>query len=329
VIVAAYDRKQYVVGAVKSALNQTLPRDLYEVIVVKNFRDDLIDAKLMEWGVTNLYSEKAGLGAKYWEALQVAKGDVISFLDDDDEFVPDKLEAVRNAFAMGVDYYHNGQVFVNEAGVKLGEHSVSALVRGQEGKRRYARWLFEHAANGNNSSISIRRDLLTEDLTHINIGVDNYLFITALLKANTLADDPRPLTVYRRHGNQSTSQIDSLNNHVIKRCQSSRSYASDNEKMLNLVKGTPYEFAAKSFVVRSKISASIYCWLMNKSCDEFKISAGDALYLALNPVTVGSRVAAIYVYMMILAYFVKPLRRYAAKFEFISVRRKLARTSKD
>ncbi|MGC8615393.1 MAG: glycosyltransferase family 2 protein, partial [Thermoprotei archaeon] len=85
IIVTAYNRKKYLLSAVKSVLDQTLPRDHYEVIVIKNFRDDFIDSKLKEWGVTNLYSESVGLGAKIYEALQVARGDVISFLDDDDE----------------------------------------------------------------------------------------------------------------------------------------------------------------------------------------------------------------------------------------------------
>jgi bifunctional DNA-binding transcriptional regulator/antitoxin component of YhaV-PrlF toxin-antitoxin module len=52
------------------------------------------------------------------EALGVARGDVISILDDD-EFLPKKLERVYAALREGVDYYHNGQVVVNEAGKVL------------------------------------------------------------------------------------------------------------------------------------------------------------------------------------------------------------------
>jgi len=50
VIITAYDRKKYLLGAVQSALNQTLPKDLYEVIVIKNFRDETIDRQLEKWG---------------------------------------------------------------------------------------------------------------------------------------------------------------------------------------------------------------------------------------------------------------------------------------
>ena len=67
-------------------------------------------------GVINLYSDDPRAGGQVRDALGVARGDVISLLDDDDEFLPEKLERVYAAFRNGVDYYHNGRVVVNEAG---------------------------------------------------------------------------------------------------------------------------------------------------------------------------------------------------------------------
>jgi len=119
VIITAYNRKKYLLGAVRSALDQTLPKDLYEVIVVKNFRDEYIDRQLEKRGVINLYSDDASQGGKVRDALRVARGDVISLLEDDDEFLPEKLERVYAAFRDSVDYYHNGRVVVNEAGKVL------------------------------------------------------------------------------------------------------------------------------------------------------------------------------------------------------------------
>ena len=46
VIVTAYNRKEFLLQAVSSALRQTLPREYYEVIVVKNFEDEEIDRQL-------------------------------------------------------------------------------------------------------------------------------------------------------------------------------------------------------------------------------------------------------------------------------------------
>ncbi|MFP3138033.1 MAG: glycosyltransferase [Nitrososphaeria archaeon] len=83
VIVPAHNRRKYLLGAVNSILSQNFPRHLYEIIVVKNLRDEAIDSKLQEWGVVNLYSDQRGLGAKIVEALGIARGDVISFLEDE------------------------------------------------------------------------------------------------------------------------------------------------------------------------------------------------------------------------------------------------------
>jgi len=73
VIVTAYNRKKYLLGAVRSALNQTLPRDLYEVIVVKNFRDEAIDRELEERGVVNLYSNDVTVGGRFTKHLKLRR----------------------------------------------------------------------------------------------------------------------------------------------------------------------------------------------------------------------------------------------------------------
>ena len=43
VIVSAYDRKKYLLEALKSVTDQSLPRDTYEIILVKNLNDETID----------------------------------------------------------------------------------------------------------------------------------------------------------------------------------------------------------------------------------------------------------------------------------------------
>jgi len=83
VIVPAHNRRKYLLGAVNSVLSRNFPRHLYEILLVKNFRDEAIDSKLQGWGVVNLYSDHRGLVAKIVEALGIARGDVISFLEDE------------------------------------------------------------------------------------------------------------------------------------------------------------------------------------------------------------------------------------------------------
>ncbi len=47
VIIVAYKRKEYIIEAIKSALNQTLNKEYYEIIVIKNFIDKNIDTLIV------------------------------------------------------------------------------------------------------------------------------------------------------------------------------------------------------------------------------------------------------------------------------------------
>ena len=73
-VVTAYDRRQYLLGAVRSALNQTLPREFYEVIVVKNFRDEEIDRWLESSGARLILSQSPEQGEHLAAALEEARG---------------------------------------------------------------------------------------------------------------------------------------------------------------------------------------------------------------------------------------------------------------
>ena len=74
--------------AVNSALNQTLPKDEYEIIVVKNFEDENIDRFLEEHSVRNIIVKEEPLSAKIVKGVEESRGEVISFLDDDDLWLP-------------------------------------------------------------------------------------------------------------------------------------------------------------------------------------------------------------------------------------------------
>jgi glycosyltransferase involved in cell wall biosynthesis len=44
VIITAYNRREFIRDAVNSVINSVLPEDEYEIIVVKNFRDEYVDS---------------------------------------------------------------------------------------------------------------------------------------------------------------------------------------------------------------------------------------------------------------------------------------------
>ncbi|ARM76933.1 glycosyltransferase family 2 protein [Acidianus manzaensis] len=96
VIITAHDRKDYLMQAVDSVLNQTLPKTEYEVIVVKNF--DEYTKELEKKGVKVIVTSDKELGKKIVLGAQEAKGDIISLLEDDDLFLPKKLEKIKKIF---------------------------------------------------------------------------------------------------------------------------------------------------------------------------------------------------------------------------------------
>ena len=114
VIVTAYNRRTYIMDALESVLDQTLDREKWEMIVVKNFNDDAVDSLLVENGIKNIIMEGT-IGEFLYEGVKNSKGEVISFLDDDDIFLREKLESVFGLFSADnkLVCYHNDSLICN------------------------------------------------------------------------------------------------------------------------------------------------------------------------------------------------------------------------
>ncbi len=95
VVIPTYNRPQFVERAVKSVLGQTFSD--YEILVVQNGPQDVsrsVSESFMKAGapVRHIYSPKpCAVSARNLGASE-AQGDLIAFLDDDDEWFPEKLE---------------------------------------------------------------------------------------------------------------------------------------------------------------------------------------------------------------------------------------------
>jgi glycosyltransferase involved in cell wall biosynthesis len=95
VIIAAYRAAGFVAGAIESALEQSVPP--LEVIICDDGSGDDIEEALEPYGerITLLRQEhRRGQSAAQNTALRAASGDFISFLDHDDAYLPERIEAV-------------------------------------------------------------------------------------------------------------------------------------------------------------------------------------------------------------------------------------------
>ena len=87
VIITAYNRSDYLKDALRSILNQTLDVDKFETILIKNFPDPFADALSSENKITVIAGGNDSIGSYISKALSIARGEIISFLDDDDAFI--------------------------------------------------------------------------------------------------------------------------------------------------------------------------------------------------------------------------------------------------
>ncbi len=215
VVVTAHDRRQFLPLAIESVLGQTLPRARFEVIVVAPFSDPDLEAYLTKEGIRYVQSSAPGLGAKVCEALRLCRGSVISFLEDDDLFEPNKLELTLTLFNASptLGYYRNGFLLIDTQGnLQSGDPGQRRTLRALAAigsvtfSRRTYRKAFKYLARLDPayslSSISVRSEVLRGKLDYlegIHLAVDVFSFFAALTSPLELRLDNVRLTRVRIH----------------------------------------------------------------------------------------------------------------------------------
>ena len=92
-IIPTYNRSQDVQAAVESALAQTYPADLQEILVIDDGSTDGTKEALSRFGsrIRYAFKENGGVAAARNVGIELALGSAIAFLDSDDRWVPDKI----------------------------------------------------------------------------------------------------------------------------------------------------------------------------------------------------------------------------------------------
>jgi glycosyltransferase involved in cell wall biosynthesis len=226
VIVTAYNRRKYLPFALRSLEAQTLPRDKFEVIVVKNFEDRESDSIVSRNGWKVVYEDGTYYGRKILAGLEKSRGDVITFLEDDDMYVSNRLEEVYKAFTSydSLVYFHNSQIIINENGNVLERppHSISIsknLIGGSpividadklRGlAKRYNVSVIDLALKvraypwHNNSSLAVRRRVLEAEahlVRELPTTFDVFALANSVRTGGLLYFTDEKLTLFRVHG---------------------------------------------------------------------------------------------------------------------------------
>gem|GEM_PF-759699 len=224
VIVTAYNRRRYLSFALRSLEAQTLSRDRFEVIVVKNFEDKESDDIISRNGWKDVYNDDSYHGRKILAGLEESRGDVITFLEDDDMYASNRLEEVYKAFTSydRLVYFHNSQKIIDDKGNLLersplptsknligGSTIVIDINELQKLAKRYKIDAVDLVlrlralAAFNSSSESIRRSALEVNahlLKELPTNVDLFVFASSVKAGGLMYFTDERLTLYRVHG---------------------------------------------------------------------------------------------------------------------------------
>lgn len=118
VVIPTYNRAELIPRAIDSALEQTFPA--HEILVVDDGSTDNTESVVKKYGepVRYIKQKNAGVSAARNNGIQEAKGNVIAFLDSDDDWRPEKIQLQAECFEE-----HDVSVCVTDSLEKGGPHS--------------------------------------------------------------------------------------------------------------------------------------------------------------------------------------------------------------
>ena len=222
VVICAYNRKDFIHNAIKSVQNQNFDMRCLEIVIVTNYEiekfNELMADSNCDIKILKGYDEPLGL--YYTRAINSARGSIISFLDDDDEFSPEKLNYIVDEFNKDPNL-----VFVNNDVHIIDSQEIQLSAMDNDFRFRSGRTksLFLNIKKSNdcynairkhgnfcNSSISIKTSNIKEyidQLKDVSGAEDDFLFFSSLFSGGNMLISEKRLTYYRIHNQNKSTYV--------------------------------------------------------------------------------------------------------------------------
>jgi cellulose synthase/poly-beta-1,6-N-acetylglucosamine synthase-like glycosyltransferase len=204
VIVDTYNHDSFIGNAIASVLDQDIGRAAFEVIVVDDGSTDRTVSVVEGFGsdVRLIRKQNGGQATAFNAAIPLASSPIVSFLDGDDWWVPEKLRTVAETLEADHDVGAVGHGFVQHRGSasvrRVADREVTLRLRSPGDVVPFLR----HKSFLGTSHLTVRRSVL-ERIGPVPdalvVEADEYLFtlLAAIVPVRVLA---APLTNYRLHG---------------------------------------------------------------------------------------------------------------------------------
>ena len=242
VIIVAYTRKNYIKQAIESVLNQTLNQNLYEIIVVKNFEDMEIDDFINKNNIKNIYTVDQRYGEKLTIGIKKSKGNIISFLEDDDIYDKKRLKHIYDIFHnYKIQYYRNSYYYVDKNNGKIQGNEMYNF-----DKQLYFNKSFEvpigiisHIVNL--SGVSITKNLINKYLSilaKLYITADRFINEIPYLEDIAIFYDSEKLTYYRLHDSSTHIKNNTIKQYTNRQIMITEMALSDHKLLTEFEKNT-------------------------------------------------------------------------------------------
>lgn len=253
VIIVAYNRKIYIKQAVESVLNQIYDKNKYEIIVVKNFKDEEIDNFLITNKVMNIFSLDERYGKQLSIAISNSNGDIICFLDDDDLFDKNKLRRVNEIFSTyEIIYYRNSYTNIDENGNEVHNNELLNFEKPLYYKNSFNTPLNIISRIVNMSGTCVKKSFISkylDPLSKLYITPDRFINELPYIESIGSFYDAEKLSLYRVHESSSHVHTKDKNALINKQLLVTQRAIRDHEFLLKFEKNTKMEFLMKYYLL--------------------------------------------------------------------------------
>ena len=213
VLVDTYNHEKYIEQAVVSAIEQDFPAADFEILVVDDGSTDRTPDIVRKFAprVRLLRKKNGGQASAFNAAFSELRGDIVSFLDGDDWWLPGKLAAVTAALeknpgiaGVGHGYYEFTEATGESKLRKAPQQLFVGLSTPEAARKCWLNLTYVHL-----SEFTVRRSVLDECLPlpeTLIFDADAPIAMAATAHGALLLD--QPLFYYRIHSNNLVGGID-------------------------------------------------------------------------------------------------------------------------
>ena len=217
VVIPLYNCERHIGEAIESVLAQTF-KD-YEIIVVDDGSTDDSASVVHKFDdqVRYVHQPNAGVSAATNHGIALSKGELIAFLDNDDVWLPEKLE---RQVAFLDEHPECGLVncdlqYISETGDRLDRY-----LPGMNKRDPYVR-LFQKGYVFMSSGVMMRRRVYEEigglDEEFVAAGLQEVEWLARIVERTEIGYVPEVLSLYRDHGSKIPTERSRLNQEILLR----------------------------------------------------------------------------------------------------------------